>query len=89
MRRNRAGGKNAKTSRKKKKTALGSLDPNQSLTISDFCELEQFSRRFFYNLERQGKAPATYKAGVLRRITPQAHAAWRAERQAESSQEAA
>lgn len=64
-------------------------DPNEALTIQDFCRLERISRRLFYNLEEQGKAPLTYRVGVCRRIAPEAHRAWRAQRQAESSEAAA
>jgi hypothetical protein len=74
--------------RKNHKSSVRNLDPKQSLTIDDFCWLEQMCRKSFYNLDSQGRAPRTYWVGVTRRITPQAHAAWRAEREAESSQAA-
>lgn len=55
----------------------------KSLTIDEFCEAEGICRAYFYKLATQGKAPATYKIGRLRRISPELHAAWRSERMAE------
>jgi hypothetical protein len=75
--------KTAKTGKDDKKPERP-RDPNEALTIQDFCRLERISRRFFYDLEQRGLAPATYKLGTNRRITPEAHQQWRAERQAES-----
>jgi hypothetical protein len=54
-----------------------------SLTIDEFCALEKISRAFFYKLDRQGKAPRTYRAGVTRRITPEMHDEWRRAREAD------
>ena len=85
--RKKADGKSGPT--EKKSASVQNLAANQSLTIDDFCRLEQFSRRLFYNLEKEGKAPQTYRAGTIRRITPEAHARWRAEREAESHSQAA
>ena len=85
--RKKAGGKSGHS--EKKSASVQNLAANQSLTIDDFCRLEQFSRRLFYNLEKEGKAPQSYRLGSCRRISPEAHARWRAERQAESSQAAA
>jgi predicted DNA-binding transcriptional regulator AlpA len=59
----------------------------RSLEISEFCELENFSRSMFYKLESQGKAPRTYNVGRKRLISPEARAAWRRDREAESAGE--
>ena len=75
--------KNAKASEETTKPER-LCDPNAALTIQDFCRLERISRRFFYDLEERGLAPPTYSLGVNRRITPQAHARWRAQREAEA-----
>jgi len=56
-----------------------------SLTIRDFCEIEKLSRGSFYKLDRTGKAPLTYRVGVTRRITPEAHQAWRRAQEAEAA----
>jgi hypothetical protein len=67
----------------KKLKVVPNLDSGQSLTISDFCALERISRRTFYNLLEQGQAPEFYKVGFHLRITPQAHAEWRRQREAD------
>lgn len=56
----------------------------RSLSISEFCEAEGFSRGFFYKLEKLGLGPRTYNIGPVCRITPESHAIWRKEREAAS-----
>ena len=84
--RKKAGGKSVPS--EKKSASVQNLAADQSLTIDDFCRLEQFSRRLFYNLEKEGKAPQTYRAGTCRRISPESHQRWRRKREAESAQAA-
>jgi hypothetical protein len=59
-----------------------------SRTIPEFCAMERVSRGTFYNWEKQGKAPRTYNVGPIRRITPDAHAEWRREREADGERAA-
>lgn len=56
-----------------------------SMTIDTFCRLEDFSRSFFYKLEKLGKAPKTYYAGTARRITAEERRAWHRARYLEST----
>lgn len=58
-------------------------------TIPEFCARRNICRQSFYNMQAEGKAPRTYKAGRSKRITPQAEAEWLAEREAEAAEEAA
>jgi hypothetical protein len=55
---------------------------DESFTIDEFCAKEKISRSFFYKLEAQGAAPKTYPLGRTRRISPDAHKAWRTAREA-------
>jgi predicted DNA-binding transcriptional regulator AlpA len=57
----------------------------RSFSIEQWCERHGFSRSFFYKLEGQGKAPATFKVGRIRRISEAENAAWMAARQAAST----
>jgi len=50
----------------------------KSLSIDEFCRLEGICRSQFYVLQRNGEAPETYTIGKLVRISPAAHAEWRA-----------
>jgi predicted DNA-binding transcriptional regulator AlpA len=54
-----------------------------SLTISEFCEKEKICRATFYNLLKQGKGPRLMRVGSRSRISPEARAEWRREREAE------
>jgi hypothetical protein len=55
----------------------------KSISIAEWCAEENLSRSMFYKLDSLGKAPATYFVGRIRRISPEARAAWRADRIAE------
>jgi len=54
----------------------------KSLSIDAFCEAEDICRAHFYNLQKRGEAPDIYYVGRNVRISPEAHRAWRAARQA-------
>ncbi|SDK28479.1 MULTISPECIES: helix-turn-helix transcriptional regulator [Bradyrhizobium] len=58
---------------------------DESFTIKEFCAAEKISRAFFYKLDKQGKAPQTYPLGSNRRISRDAHVAWRTARQNEAA----
>jgi excisionase family DNA binding protein len=62
---------------------------SESFTIDEFCAAEKISRSFFYKLQSQGKAPKTYPVGRTRRIRGAAIEAWRSDREAETTQNAA
>jgi predicted DNA-binding transcriptional regulator AlpA len=57
-------------------------------TIATFCEAHRISRSTFYNLVRDGIAPRFFKLGPSVRITREAAAKWRAEREAAADQRA-
>ena len=52
-----------------------------SLTISDFCASERISRAMYYKLKRDGKGPREMAVGSHKRISPEARADWRRERE--------
>jgi hypothetical protein len=56
-----------------------------SETIDEFCESERISRRHYYTLKARGKGPREMRLGDAVRITPEAKADWRREREAESA----
>jgi predicted DNA-binding transcriptional regulator AlpA len=47
-------------------------------SIAEFCARHSISRCTFYNLDRDGKAPKTFRVGSRRLISKEAAAAWRA-----------
>jgi hypothetical protein len=58
---------------------------DESFTVAEFCKAEKISKAFFYKLFERGDAPKSYTVGANRRITREAHAAWRAAREAVSA----
>jgi predicted DNA-binding transcriptional regulator AlpA len=56
-----------------------------SLTILEFCQKEKICRATFYNLLKQGKGPRLMRVGSRSRISAEARAEWRREREAESA----
>jgi hypothetical protein len=52
----------------------------QSKTIPQFCEIENMSASFFYKMKKLGYGPAVLHVPGTEfvRITPEAHAEWRA-----------
>ena len=60
------------------------MEPSES--IKDFCRIEKISHSGYYNLKRRGKGPKEYQIGRNKRITPEAHAQWRLDRQAEAAE---
>ena len=59
---------------------------DQSETIPEFCRSERISKGFFYELEKQNRAPDTMDlANGARRITPEAKQRWRRAREAETA----
>jgi hypothetical protein len=60
-----------------------------SKTIDQFCEAQQISRSHYYNLKRNGKGPREAAVGNVKRITPEAHADWRRDRERDALNEAA
>jgi predicted DNA-binding transcriptional regulator AlpA len=59
----------------------------RAFSIPEFCESYGFSRASFYNLDAQGKAPATINIGRRRLITDSAAQAWELAMQATPSDE--
>jgi hypothetical protein len=52
-----------------------------SKTIPQFCQSEQISKSFFYEMQREGWAPDVEWLGRLRRITDAAHRRWQRQRE--------
>lgn len=48
-----------------------------AFTISGFCERHNISRRLFYNLLEQGRAPELMRVGSKPLVSVEAAAAWR------------
>lgn len=65
---------------------LRARDPAASLTIENFCDLEQISKPFFYQLLNAERGPDLMWLGdQTPRITPEAHARWRIAREREAA----
>jgi predicted DNA-binding transcriptional regulator AlpA len=50
-------------------------------TVADFCKSEKISRAHYYNLKARGEGPREMRLGKCVRISPEARAAWRRERE--------
>jgi hypothetical protein len=50
--------------------------------VPEFCVRHGISRAMFYKLEKLGKGPRIMKVGALTRISKEASADWRREREA-------
>jgi predicted DNA-binding transcriptional regulator AlpA len=51
-------------------------------TLAEFCAAHKLSRSSFYELAGEGLAPRTFRIGNAVRVTAQAAAEWRTEREA-------
>lgn len=49
----------------------------QSYTVKEFCSAFRISRSFFYKLQKQGKAPQTYKLGTRTFVSVDSADKWR------------
>jgi predicted DNA-binding transcriptional regulator AlpA len=54
---------------------------NHSLTIPEFCESERISRAHYFNMRSRGEGPREMRIGKSVRISPEARADWRRERE--------
>lgn len=57
-------------------------DDRPSLTINGFCREEDICRSHYYGLRRRGDGPDEMQVGAVVRITREAQARWRREREA-------
>jgi hypothetical protein len=58
----------------------------EAYTQEEFCEINGgFSRSTYFNLKKTGKGPREMRIGKLVRITREAAADWRREREAEAA----
>jgi predicted DNA-binding transcriptional regulator AlpA len=57
----------------------------QSDTVVAWCTRRQISRSMFYKLQREGKAPRTYRIGARQYISSEADREWRQQREAEAA----
>jgi hypothetical protein len=55
---------------------LGAAMGEPSLSIREFCKLENFSKAHYYNLKKRGLAPEEIQVLNLVRITPAARQEW-------------
>jgi hypothetical protein len=55
-----------------------------SSTIDEWCEANRICRSQYYNLKRQGLTPREMRFGRSVRISPEADAEWRRQREAET-----
>ena len=54
---------------------------DKSDTIETFCESERISRSAYFDMRRQGWGPDEMRIGRLIRISPEAKARWRRQRE--------
>jgi len=54
---------------------------DQSFTIAEFCASEKISRAHYFNLRDRGEGPREMRLGRSVRISPEARAEWRRERE--------
>jgi hypothetical protein len=59
--------------------------PGDVHTIASFCQSNAISPSLYYKLRREGRGPVEIEIADRIVITEQAEAAWRAERQAETT----
>jgi hypothetical protein len=64
------------------------LIPDPSLTVNQFCDAEKVSRAKLYQEWRAGRGPKYFLVGTHRRISAEARAEWRRQREAEAVQAA-
>ena len=64
-------------------------DDSDSYSIDQWCDRRGFSRGTFYNLERRGQAPRTFRVGTRRIISKTADEEWLREREAAEPEESA
>jgi predicted DNA-binding transcriptional regulator AlpA len=57
---------------------------DQTLTINQFCAAENISRTTLYRLWRENRGPRWLLIGSSRRISAEARARWRREREEEA-----
>ena len=58
--------------------------PGDAHTIPSFCESNAISESYYYALKRVGRGPKEIKLGNRVLISPEAEAAWRRAREAET-----
>jgi excisionase family DNA binding protein len=66
-------------------TNPGAADHQDAFTLDEFCERHRISRSMFYKLRDQGLAPATFMLGNRVRISREAAAKWRKQRERENA----
>ena len=61
------------------------MEDRDAYSVVEFCRRHGFSKGFLYAEWRAGRGPQFFWAGDRRLITPEAAAAWRMEREAETA----
>jgi ABC-type transporter Mla subunit MlaD len=67
----------------------GNNDVHDAYSIAEFCRRHSISVPLFYKLKQQGKAPATFYAGVRQLVSREAAAAWRRKQEQAAAREVA
>jgi len=62
------------------------MTEHSAWTISQFCARQSFSRGYFYKIKKLGLGPREMNVNGLIRITVEAEAEWKAEREAATAQ---
>lgn len=57
----------------------------KAFSIKQFCEFHNLPQSTFFKLQKEGKAPKSFKAGRRRLISEEAAAEWRREMEASQS----
>jgi hypothetical protein len=67
------------------------IESQPSMTIDEFCAVENFSKSFYYELKKRDLGPEELRPPGMKliRITAEAHAEWRARMLEEAKSEAA
>lgn len=65
--------------------ALSATQKKLSYTVAEWCHLRRISRAQFYELEKEGLSPVSYKVGRRRYISADADRAWQSARETQSA----
>jgi hypothetical protein len=82
---NRAARRRAKSRRKSENRKKHPNVEPRAWTIDEWCAAYRYSRSFYEKMKREGRGPREFREGRTSRITPQADAEWRAERESKQT----
>ncbi|HYE35669.1 hypothetical protein [Methylocaldum sp.] len=67
------------------KTEPAAQTERDAYTIPEFCKSHRICLASFYNLEKRGQAPRTFRVGRRRLVSVEAAAEWRRAMEAQSA----